>query len=186
MYPLPLYHFSGQGRLPVPSSFSSKIPSIYTVPDLEAFALELVSVDTGEVAACVSETLIDGWSMQKAGATWTAVGVVLLSIVMSGLWRVSQARWIGPERGLWTEKGAWRVVGVASFIQSIAVSAMLNINYCEHLQPASCFPAGSSHAIFSRSISIPSILAQSSIHPSPQQSDPVTDCDRSPASTHRR
>ncbi|QRW08632.1 flavin carrier protein 2 [Ceratobasidium sp. AG-Ba] len=129
--PLPLYNFSGRGTLPIPSSFSSKIPSIgYTVPDLEAFAqLELVRVDTGEVAACVSATLTNGWSMRQPGATWATVGVVLFSIVASGLWAVSQARWIGPERGLWTEKEAWRVVDIVSFIQSIAVSAMLNINY---------------------------------------------------------
>ncbi|QRW21818.1 flavin carrier protein 2 [Rhizoctonia solani] len=52
--PLPLYNFSGQGTLPIPDSFSSKIPTIgYTVPDLEAYAqLELLRVDTGEVAAC--------------------------------------------------------------------------------------------------------------------------------------
>ncbi|KAG9123744.1 hypothetical protein FRC07_014079 [Ceratobasidium sp. 392] len=129
--PLPLYNFSGQGTLPIPSSFSSKIPSIgYTVPDLEAFAqLELVRVDTREVAACVSVTMTNGWSMKQAGATWGAVGVVLFSIVASGLWAVSQARWTGRERGLWAEKEAWRVVDVVTFVQSIAVSALLNINY---------------------------------------------------------
>ncbi|KAG9089495.1 hypothetical protein FS749_001283, partial [Ceratobasidium sp. UAMH 11750] len=128
--PLPLYNFSGQGTLPIPSSFSSKIPSIgYTVPDLEAFAqLELRRVDTGEVAACVSATLTNGWSMKRVEATWAAVGVVLFSIVASGLWGVSQARWT-RERGLWAEKEAWRVVDVVTFVQSIAVSALLNINY---------------------------------------------------------
>ncbi|KAG8678209.1 hypothetical protein FRC09_020022, partial [Ceratobasidium sp. 395] len=129
--PLPLYNFSGQGTLPIPSSFSSKIPSIgYTVPDLEAFAqLELRRVDTGEVAACVSATLTNGWSMKQAGATWAAVGVVLFSVVSSGVWAVSQARWTGREKGLWAEKEAWRVVDVVTFVQSIAVSALLNINY---------------------------------------------------------
>ncbi|KAG8736258.1 hypothetical protein FRC10_009534 [Ceratobasidium sp. 414] len=129
--PLPLYNFSGQGTLPIPSSFSSKIPSIgYTVPDLEAFAqLELRRVDTGQVAACVSATLTNGWSMRQAGATWAAVGAVLFSIITSGLWSVSQARWTGRERGLWAEKEAWRVVDVVTFVQSIAVSALLNINY---------------------------------------------------------
>ncbi|KAG8793662.1 hypothetical protein FRC12_002066 [Ceratobasidium sp. 428] len=129
--PLPLYNFSGRGTLPIPSSFSSKIPSIgYTVPDLEAFAqLELRRVDTGEVAACVSATLTNGWSMKQPGATWAAFGVVLFSIVSSGVWAVSQARWTGREKGLWAEKEAWRVVDVVTFVQSIAVSALLNINY---------------------------------------------------------
>ncbi|KAF8598414.1 hypothetical protein BDV93DRAFT_478550, partial [Ceratobasidium sp. AG-I] len=130
--PLPLYNFSGFGTLPLPSSFSSKIPTIgYSVPDLEAFAqLELIRVDTGEVAACVSATLSNGWSMRQVGATWGAVGVVLLSIVGSALWAMSRAKWSAVgEVGMWAEKEAWRVVDVIIFIQSIAVSALLNLNY---------------------------------------------------------
>jgi hypothetical protein len=131
--PLPLYNFSGRGTLPIPSSFSSKIPSIgYTVPDLEAFAqIELRRVDTGEVAACVSATLTNGWSMRQFGATWGAVGVVLLSIVGSALWAMRRARWNDLESGLWAEKELWRVVDVVTFVQSIAVSAMINLNYRE-------------------------------------------------------
>jgi len=130
--PLPLYNFSGFGTLPLPSSFSSKIPGIgYSVPDLEAFAqLELIRVDTGEVAACVSATLSNGWSMKQVAATWAAVGVVLLSIVGSTLWAISRARWSAEgEVGMWAEKEAWRVVDVITFVQSIAVSALLSLNY---------------------------------------------------------
>ncbi|CAE6516908.1 unnamed protein product [Rhizoctonia solani] len=129
--PLPLYNFSGQGTLPIPSSFSSKIPTIgYTVPDLEAYAqLELLRVDTGEVAACVSATLSNGWSMRQPGATWSAVSVVLFSIVTSALWSLSKAKWSGVETGNWAEKELWRVVDVISFVQMIGISALLNLNY---------------------------------------------------------
>ncbi|KEP50351.1 putative integral to membrane protein [Rhizoctonia solani 123E] len=129
--PLPLYNFSGQGTLPIPSSFSSKIPTIgYTVPDLEAYAqLELLRVDTGEVAACVSATLSNGWSMRQPGATWSAVAVVLFSIVTSALWSLSKAKWSGIETGHWAEKELWRVVDVISFVQMIGISALLNLNY---------------------------------------------------------
>lgn len=130
--PLPLYNFSGSGTLPLPSSFSSRIPSIgYSVPDLEAIAqLELISVETGEIAACVSATLSNGWSMKQVGATWGAVGVVLLSIVGSALWAMARARWSAVgEVGMWAEKETWRVVDVIIFVQSIAVSALLNLNY---------------------------------------------------------
>ncbi|CAE6421548.1 unnamed protein product [Rhizoctonia solani] len=129
--PLPLYNFSGQGTLPIPDSFSSKIPSIgYTVPDLEAYAqLQLLRVDTGEVAACVSATLTNGWSMQQPGATWSAVGVVLFSIITSALWSMSKAKWVGMEAGNWAEKELWRVVDVISFVQMIGISALLNLNY---------------------------------------------------------
>ncbi|KAH7339963.1 ML-like domain-containing protein [Rhizoctonia solani] len=129
--PLPLYNFSGQGTLPIPSSFSSKIPTIgYSVPDLEAYAqLELLRVDTGEVAACVSATLSNGWSMRQPGATWSAVAVVLFSIVISALWSLSKAKWSGIEAGNWAEKELWRVVDVISFVQMIGISALLNLNY---------------------------------------------------------
>ncbi|CAE6517855.1 unnamed protein product [Rhizoctonia solani] len=129
--PLPLYNFSGQGTLPIPSSFSSKIPTIgYSVPDLEAYAqLELLRVDTGEVAACVSATLSNGWSMKQPGATWSAVAVVLFSIVISALWSLSKAKWSGIEAGNWAEKELWRVVDVISFVQMIGISALLNLNY---------------------------------------------------------
>ncbi|CAE6503008.1 unnamed protein product [Rhizoctonia solani] len=129
--PLPLYNFSGQGTLPIPSSFSSKIPTIgYTVPDLEAYAqLELRRVDTGEVAACVSATLSNGWTMRQAGATWSAVGVVLFSIITGVLWSLSKAKWSGIESGNWAEKELWRVVDVISFVQMIGISALLNLNY---------------------------------------------------------
>lgn len=134
--PLPLYNFSGSGTLPLPSSFSSRIPSIgYSVPDLEAIAqLELISVETGEIAACVSATLSNGWSMKQVGATWGAVGVVLLSIVGSALWAMARARWSAVgEVGMWAEKETWRVVDVIIFVQSIAVSALLNLNYRKSL-----------------------------------------------------
>ncbi|KAJ1304921.1 hypothetical protein OPQ81_006055 [Rhizoctonia solani] len=129
--PLPLYNFSGSGTLPIPSSFSSKIPTIgYTVPDLEAYAqLELRRVDTGEVAACVSATLSNGWTMRQAGATWSAVGVILFSIITSVLWSFSKAKWSGIETGNWAEKELWRVVDVISFVQMIGISALLNLNY---------------------------------------------------------
>ncbi|KAF8687077.1 ML-like domain, partial [Rhizoctonia solani] len=129
--PLPLYNFSGQGTLPIPDSFSSKIPTIgYTVPDLEAYAqLELLRVDTGEVAACVSATLSNGWSMLQPGATWSAVGVVLFSIVTSALWSMSKAKWRGTESGNWADKELWRVVDIISFVQMIGISALLNLNY---------------------------------------------------------
>jgi hypothetical protein len=129
--PLPLYNFSGQGRLPIPSSFSSKIPTIgYSVPDLEAFAqLELRRVDTGEVAACVSATLSNGWSMRQAGATWAAVGVILFSVVTSVLWSISRERWSGTETGYWADKEQWRVVDIITFVQMIGISALLNLNY---------------------------------------------------------
>ncbi|KAF8745789.1 ML-like domain, partial [Rhizoctonia solani] len=129
--PLPLYNFSGQGTLPIPDSFSSKIPTIgYTVPDLEAYAqLELLRVDTGEVAACVSATLSNGWSMRQPGATWSAVGVVLFSIVTSALWSMSKAKWRGTESGNWADKELWRVVDIVSFVQMIGISALLNLNY---------------------------------------------------------
>ncbi|CAE7173173.1 unnamed protein product [Rhizoctonia solani] len=129
--PLPLYNFSGQGTLPIPSSFSSKIPTIgYTVPDLEAYAqLELLRVDTGEVAACVSATLSNGWSMRQPGATWSAVAVVLFSIVTSALWSLSKAKWSGIETGNWADKELWRVVDIISFVQMIGISALLNLNY---------------------------------------------------------
>ncbi|KAG8752334.1 hypothetical protein FRC11_008485 [Ceratobasidium sp. 423] len=126
--PLPLYNFSGQGTLPIPSSFSSKIPTIgYTVPDLEAYAqLELRRVDTGEVAACVSATLSNGWTMRQAGATWSAVAVILFSIVTSVLWSLSKAKWSGVEAGNWAEKELWRIVDVISFVQMIGINEYVN------------------------------------------------------------
>lgn len=74
---------TGTGTLPLPSSFSSKVPGIaFKVPDLEAFAqLTLTRLNSnGELAACIQSTLANGWSMHQPAVEWVTGTITLLSL----------------------------------------------------------------------------------------------------------
>lgn len=121
--PLPTYNFVGSTTIPVPSSVNvaNHVPGIaYKIPDLEAFAqLTLTSVDTGEVKACVQSTLSNGWSTRQAGVQWATGGLAFFSL-LSALWHSIES----PEA-----LAPFRFIDMMSLFQTIAVSALLNLNY---------------------------------------------------------
>ncbi|KIK67101.1 hypothetical protein GYMLUDRAFT_81706 [Collybiopsis luxurians FD-317 M1] len=118
--PLPEYNFTGADSISLPDKFSSKVPSIaFKVPDLEAFAqLTLVEVGTGNVKACVQATLSNGLSTHQTAVEWTTGGITLFALLVA-LWQSFSPTAVLP----------YRLLDLIYLFQSIATSALLDLNY---------------------------------------------------------
>jgi hypothetical protein len=120
--PLPQVNFTGFGTYPIPSSFTSKIPSIaYSVPNIEAYArVELLNVDTGEVAACLQATLSNGWTTRWSAVSW-ATGMFTLVALLIALFHTAAANSPSPAQ--------YRFFDILYLFQSAAASGLLHVNY---------------------------------------------------------
>ncbi|KAE9401559.1 hypothetical protein BT96DRAFT_918699 [Gymnopus androsaceus JB14] len=120
--PLPEYNFTGSDSISLPDAFSSKvkIPGIaFKVPDLEGYAqLTLVEVGTGDVKACVQATLSNGLSTHQKSVEWTLGGITIFTLLVS-MWQSLSPTAILP----------YRFLDMIALFQSIATSAMLNLDY---------------------------------------------------------
>ncbi|TDL21730.1 hypothetical protein BD410DRAFT_723980 [Rickenella mellea] len=135
--PLPTYNFTGADNIALPAStaqnVAARIPRIaYGIPDLESFAqLELVEEGTGVVKACVQATLANGWSTRQAGVEWATGGVALLAL-FSALYHTLPWKARATATAATYAKyipSATRLLDLVSLFQSIALSALLNLNY---------------------------------------------------------
>ncbi|KAF9071092.1 hypothetical protein BDP27DRAFT_1419378 [Rhodocollybia butyracea] len=118
--PLPEYNFTGADSLSLPNQFSAKIPTIaFQVPDLEAYAqLTLIEVDTGDVKACVQATLSNGLSTLQPAVQWTMGSITIFTFLVA-LWQSLSPTSILP----------FRLLDLIFLFQSIATSALLDLNY---------------------------------------------------------
>lgn len=119
--PLPTYNFTGSDSIPLPRSVdvAGRVPSVaYWIPDLEAVAqLTLTEVGTGDVKACVQSTLSNGWSTYQPAVSWSTGALTLLAL-LSALWQSINSS-LAPTR----------LLNLISLLQSIAISALLDVNY---------------------------------------------------------
>lgn len=120
--PLPTINFTGYGTYPLPSEYTSKIPSIaYSVPDLEAYAqIQLVSVDTGEVAACLQATLSNGWSTRTIAVAWASAALFLAALLVALVHSTLKAS---------PSPAVYRWHDVLHLFQVAAATGLLNLNY---------------------------------------------------------
>ncbi|KAJ3881828.1 hypothetical protein F5051DRAFT_396186 [Lentinula edodes] len=118
--PLPEYNFTGSDSISLPDSISGIIPSfIFKIPDLEGYAqLTLIEVGTGDVKACVQATLSNGLSTRQRAVEWTTGGITLFTLLVA-LWQSHNPTAILP----------YRLLDLIYLFQSIAVSALLDLNY---------------------------------------------------------
>jgi hypothetical protein len=121
--PLPMYNFTGADSLSLPSklNIAQRIPNIaFTIPDLEGFAqLTLSEVGTGKVKACVQATLSNGWSARQEAVSWTTATLALITFLAAGFFSISSPKPVLP----------FRLLDLIYLYQSIAISALLNLNY---------------------------------------------------------
>lgn len=129
--PLPTYNFIGSetislSDLGVATDITENIPGIaYKIPDLEAFAqLTLLSVDTGEVKACVQSTLSNGWSTRQVSVEWVTGGLALVALFVALLSTLLPASSSSP-----SSRFPQRFIDMMLLFQSIAASALLDLNY---------------------------------------------------------
>lgn len=120
--PLPTINFTGYGTYPLPDEYTSKIPSIaYGVPDLEAYAqIQLVSVDSGEVAACLQATLSNGWSTRTPAVAWASAGLFLAALAVALVHSTLKAS---------PSPAVYRWYDVLHLFQVAAATGLLNLNY---------------------------------------------------------
>ncbi|KAJ3988312.1 hypothetical protein F5890DRAFT_1492782 [Lentinula detonsa] len=118
--PLPQYNFTGSDSITLPGSISSNFPSIaFIIPDLEGYAqLTLTEVGTGDVKACVQATLSNGLSTHQRAVEWTTGSLTLFTLFVA-LWQSCFPTAILPHR----------LLDLVNLFQSVAVSALLNLNY---------------------------------------------------------
>lgn len=121
--PLPMYNFTGADSITVPPKLgiAGRIPSIaFNIPDLEGFAqLTLTEITTGKVKACVQATLSNGRSAHQEAVEWTTGGVALAAFLAAGALSFLSPEAIVP----------FRFLELIYIYQSIASSALLNLNY---------------------------------------------------------
>jgi hypothetical protein len=121
--PLPMYNFTGADSIVLPSSLNiaQLIPNIaFRIPDLEGFAqLTLTEAKTGKVKACVQATLTNGWSAHQQGVSCTTAMIAMLAFLAAGALSVSSPKAILP----------FRFLELIYLFQSIAISALLNLNF---------------------------------------------------------
>lgn len=120
--PLPVINFTGYGTYPIPSTYTSKIPSLaWTVPNLEAYArIELTNTANNEIAACLQATLSNGLTTQQSAVRWVT-GVFFLVAFLVALVH-STLRW-SPSPAV------YRWYDILYLFQTAAASGLLNINY---------------------------------------------------------
>ncbi|KAF5389485.1 hypothetical protein D9757_004302 [Collybiopsis confluens] len=118
--PLPQYNFIGADSISLPDDLSSKVPSIaFKVPDLEAFAqLTLIEESTGDIKACVQATLSNGLSTRQKAVEWTTGGITLFTLLVA-MWQSFSPSAVLP----------YRLLDLIFLFQSIATSALLDLNY---------------------------------------------------------
>lgn len=77
---------AGFGTFPLPDDLANDIPGLaWTVPNLEAFArVELISVDNGDVRACLQATISNGLDAEQTAVKWVS-GIFTLIAVLVGL-----------------------------------------------------------------------------------------------------
>lgn len=121
--PLPMYNFTGADSITIPPKLgvAGRIPSIaFKIPDLEGFAqLTLTEITTGKVKACVQATLSNRQSAYQEAVEWTTFGVALAAFLAAGAFSFLSAEAIVP----------FRFLELLYIYQSIASSALLNLNY---------------------------------------------------------
>jgi hypothetical protein len=121
--PLPSYNFTGADSITLPSSVdvSKLLPEIaYKIPDLEAFVqLTLTEVGTGKIRACVQSTLSNGWSARQTSVEWVTGGIAFLALAAAAWYSFIRPESLAPVR----------FMDVMYLFQSIAVSALLALNY---------------------------------------------------------
>ncbi|KAI5477916.1 hypothetical protein MNV49_005809 [Pseudohyphozyma bogoriensis] len=128
--PLPTYDFVGSATIPLPSSVTDKIklPGIaFVIPDLQATAyVRLVSVETGDEAACLKVDLSNGLTTRHTYVTWALVAIVLLSIAVSVLGGL-----INLVKGYPVELGRRkeRLVHIFSWYHFVVLSGILSLDY---------------------------------------------------------
>ncbi|KAJ3974311.1 hypothetical protein EV361DRAFT_657348 [Lentinula raphanica] len=118
--PLPQYNFTGSDSITLPDSIQSNFPSIaFKIPDLEGYAqLTLTEASTGDVKACVQATLSNGLSTHQRAVEWTTGSITLVTLLVA-LWQSHSPTAILPAR----------LLDLIFLFQTIAVSALLNLNY---------------------------------------------------------
>ena len=121
--PLPMYNFTGADSIQLPSTLNlaQRIPEIaFKIPDLEGFAqLTLTEVGTGKVKACVQATLSNVWSARQEAVSWTTALLALFTFLAAGASSIFSPEAILP----------FRLLDLIYLYQSIAISALLNLNY---------------------------------------------------------
>lgn len=146
--PLPVINFTGGSVLPIPTTLSSKIPSIaWSVPDLEIYlTVSFEDIDTKENIACLQASLSNGWSTRQTAVLWSTAAFALLAIGVSWFhtcWnycRVDELIMAGEGSlgasaalaGVVTGSSSpaqWRMVDVVYFFQTIATAGMLGVDY---------------------------------------------------------
>lgn len=112
----------GFGTLPIPEDVLGDIPSLaWSVPNLEAYAqVTLNNVDTNEVAACLTATLSNGWSVQRTEVKWIAAAVVILALLAGFIH--STFRW-SPSPAV------YRWFDILYTLQWAVAVGLLNLNY---------------------------------------------------------
>ncbi|KAJ9114566.1 hypothetical protein QFC20_001440 [Naganishia adeliensis] len=112
----------GFGTLPIPEDVLGDIPSLaWSVPNLEAYAqVTLNNVDTNEVAACLTATLSNGWSVQRTEVKWIAAAVVILALLAGFIH--STFRW-SPSPAV------YRWYDILYTLQWAVAVGLLNLNY---------------------------------------------------------
>ncbi|WWD03639.1 hypothetical protein V865_001694 [Kwoniella europaea PYCC6329] len=120
--PLPQVNFTGYGTYPIPTKYSSQIPSIaWTIPNLEAYArIQLLREETGEVAACLQATLSNGWSVRQTAVSW-ATGMFTLVALLVGLFHTGAVNSPSPAQYRWFD--------ILYLFQSAAASGLMHLNY---------------------------------------------------------
>jgi Transient receptor potential (TRP) ion channel/ML-like domain len=123
--PVPSGTFAATGEQDIPSSYANQIPSIaFTVPDLDGTAkLELKSVDSGNVVACIDSTVDNGKTMTTKAVPIIAAGICGGALVVSGLTAA-----IGGGHGGSTAPSP-SFTEVFGWFQGMAMNGMLSVQY---------------------------------------------------------
>ncbi|WFD22238.1 hypothetical protein MEQU1_000903 [Malassezia equina] len=118
--PIPSYNFTGSGTVPVPSSFSSKVPEIaFIVPDIDALAvLELSDHTTHAQMGCAQLSLVNSRTVELTEMAWGTGAFAIAAAIASGL----TTAWTDSLSAL-----QWRVVDVVTTMQNVAWVSMLTI-----------------------------------------------------------
>lgn len=91
------------------------------MPNLEAYAqVTLNNVDTNEVAACLTATLSNGWSVQRTEIKWIVAAVVILALLAGFIH--STFRW-SPSPAV------YRWYDILYTLQWAVAVGLLNLNY---------------------------------------------------------
>ncbi|KAJ5585369.1 uncharacterized protein N7459_005169 [Penicillium hispanicum] len=123
--PVPSGHFGAQGKMAVPASYASQIPSIaFSIPDLDGqVKMVLKSKDSDENIACVESHLSNGHTADVKAVAWVSAGIAGAALALSGLSALGAA---GHPGSTSSSPGFGDVMG---WFHSMATNGMMSVSY---------------------------------------------------------